>query len=93
MFCLNPVDVVMTAIFFLYDMVRYRVSQKAQLSPLTTKITSHNAPDVKGCPKMPSSSYFGHPLTCWLVPLGEALGMRKKSIIIYLHRVPNYFFH
>jgi hypothetical protein len=47
----------------------------------------------KGCPKSQSSIDLGHFLTLWLVPIWEVLGRQKKSIIMYLRRVPNNFFH
>jgi hypothetical protein len=65
----------------------------AQISALTTEKAPQNAPNVKGCPKLQSSIDLGHFLTLWLMPIWEVLGMQKKSIIVYLRRVPNYFFH
>jgi hypothetical protein len=64
----------------------------AQTSTLTTEKPPQNAPNVKGCPKLQSSIDLGHFLTLWFVPIWELLGMWKKSILIYLRRIPNYFF-
>ena len=64
-------------------------AKMANFSALTTEKAPQNAPNVKGCPKLQSSIDLGHFLTLWLVPIWEVLGMRKKSIIIYLRRVPN----
>jgi hypothetical protein len=65
----------------------------AQIFALTTEKAPQNAPNVKGCPKLQSFIDLGHFLTLWLVPIWEVLGMRKKSIMIYLCIVPNFFFH
>jgi hypothetical protein len=53
---------------------------------------SHNASNVRGCPRLPSSSDFGHPLIFWLVPVWEAVQVQKKGVLFYLGRVPSYFF-
>jgi len=72
--------------------VKIGPAKMADFSPFITKNTSPDAPNVKGCPKSPSSLDFGHVLTFWHVPLGEVLRMEKKCVIFYLGRVPSYFF-
>ncbi len=56
-------------------------AKMANFSALTTEKAPQNAPNVKGCPKLQSSIDLGHPLTLWLLPIREVLGMRIKCVI------------
>ena len=60
-------------------------------SALITQKASHNAPNVKGCPKLLSSIDLGHFLTFWIVANWGVLGMEKKCVIFYLDRLSSYY--
>ncbi len=71
---------------------KIRSAKMANFSALTTEKAPQNAPNVEGCTKLHSSRDLGNPLTLWLVPIWEVLGMRIKCVIFYLGRVPSIFF-
>ncbi len=56
-------------------------AKMADFSALTTEKAPQNAPNIKGCPKSQSSKDLGHPLTLWLLPIWEVLGMQIKCVI------------
>ena len=69
--------------------VEFGPAKMANFSSLITKHASQNAPNLNRCAKSPCSIGFAHVLTFGLVPLGGALRMGEKCVILYLSRVAN----